>query len=258
MRITIERKEVKDIPVLEVDDRDAAGKKALVLLFHGFGGKKEDLIDHAQDVAMKGYFCVCIDTCWHGELETEEYRALDFLEKADKMFEAIEKTSDFIDLLIEAYAGHKAADASSVGLMGFSMGGQIVYHYLATTSKENVKAAVPVIATPLWSSAMKDLAGTVPGAEIYFNGTRLQEISTFEPSKKLLEREGVIPVLMINGVKDHSIKIEEMRQFYSLLRNCYKVKDKVRFAEFEGKGHYASKEMLEAAYRWLNKYLNKI
>lgn len=253
MSITIDRKEVAQVPVLEVYGQDSLGKRPLVVLIHGWGGRKEDMLTIAYHLAMGQLFVVSIDAVGHGE------RALNEPWTLSSILTILDGTASDVMRVAEAYADHPLADATRLGVSGLSMGGIITFQ-VVTSGKSKPKAAVPMIATPELlslrharnSEHIYEMLGISPEAFLQ-NGT-LQVLQQMQPASRVEQMIG-LPVLMLNGVDDPLIPIEDVRAFYERTRALYPNAEAFQLIEHPGVGHFVSPEMEEEALRWFRQYL---
>lgn len=253
MSIVIDRKEVAQVPVLEVFSQDSVGKKPLVILIHGWGGRKEDMLTIAYHLARGELFVVSIDAVGHGE------RALNEPWTWSSILTILGGTATDVMRVAEAYSGHPLADASRLGVSGLSMGGIITFQVL-TSGNGKPKAAVPMIATPDLlslrharnSEHIYEMLGITPDVLLQ-NGT-LQVLQQMQPLSRADQMIG-IPVLMLNGVDDPLIPIEDVRAFYEKTRPLYPNIEAFQLIEYPGVGHFVTAEMEEEALRWFRRYL---
>lgn len=255
MRYILENKEIKGIPVLELYPvTNNPEKSPLVLLLHGFLGCKEDKLQDAYLLAREGFFTVSFDAWLHGELETPEFQALSYFEKAGRFFEIIMRTSPAINTLIGAYDQHPSADNRSAGLFGTSMGGMTVYHYLFQEGSPKVKAAVPVIATPEWSVFLKKNLENTPELARSFDEDKMARLENRQPVNNLSQLRD-FPLLILNTELDDRMPVESVRRFFRRLREQYSRPELVQMIEYPGIGHERTPEMLVEAVGWFKKYL---
>ncbi|HHW48652.1 MAG TPA: alpha/beta fold hydrolase [Clostridiaceae bacterium] len=238
------------ISLIEIYPAGTVGKMPMVILFHGYLGQKEFVMAQAYNLARHGFFVVFPDAYNHGERNSGQ--TPDFIE-------SVLKTTEEINTLIDCYENDDRVDISRVGIAGYSMGGCIVFNYLAGDDKR-VKAAVPVIATPDWISIisidmvqvrLKSIGIAKSDAEMeeYIRmAERLQPLNRFSAMKD-------IPMLILNGDVDPIIPIENVREFYKQLRELYTRKEDIKLIEYKETGHTDTIQMNMELAGWFKKYL---
>jgi dienelactone hydrolase len=135
-------------------------KRPVVILLHGTGGSKQDMLPLARTLAAKGFIAVAIDGPYHGERT-----------KAGAAGQSSKNTPDYQDALLAAYRNADPAkathpffidtvwdvmrlidyletrpdvDPARIGIYGVSKGG--IEAYLAAAADPRIACAVPCIA----------------------------------------------------------------------------------------------------------------
>jgi uncharacterized protein len=236
---------ISDIPLLEVSRTDGISNKPPVIMYHGYRSGKESLLQQAYYIAQHGMFAVIPDAYMHGERNKSNIEA--------DISEVVIKTAQETNILIDAYRCEKT------GLVGYSMGGFIVYSYIGHNT-EKIKAAVSVISTPDWVSVMK----TEYAAEYFLRKGILPDSSQMKDLLKETEeiqpltyyRNMVdMPLLMLNGDIDPVISLDGPQKIYGLLEPLYKNKEDIVLKVYKNIGHSHTYEMDMEAVRWLKKHL---
>ncbi len=238
------------INLIEMYSAETVERRPMVILVHGYLGQKEFIMAQAYNLARHGFFVVFPDAYNHGERNSGQI---------PNFIESVLKTTEEINILIGSYEGDERVDISRVGIAGYSMGGCIVFNYLAGTDKR-VKAAVPVIATPDWVSIIS--TGTVQDQlkslgivksdeemEEYFRmAEQLQPLNRISSMKD-------IPMLILNGDVDSLIPIENVKEFYKQLKELYTCGEDIKLIEYKGTGHTDTVQMNMELAGWFEKYL---
>ncbi len=254
MNFALTKKDICDIPVLELHSQQARKKRPPVIMAHGLAARKENVLPYAYYVAKEGYDAYLFDAHDHGELETGWFKKASDSERKAHMFTVIFKSSESIDKIINALAESESADINRVGLIGFSMGGMIVYDYLCRRSSPHVKAAIPIIATPEWGTSIRrEIARDRDYARHFDEGT-IRQIEERQPSKHLSALKD-FPLLILNGTRDEIMPIEDTREFFHRARRKYNHKERIQLVEYEGIGHTPTFDMISEAILWLKKHL---
>lgn len=254
MRVIIEERTINQVPVLDIFNPDAADAVPMIIMVHGFGGRKENNLLEAYRFVKEGFYVVAFDAFRHGELMDDAYRRLTKIERGKDFWNIVIKSTGFIDVIIENFNQHTRGNCGRIGLYGLSMGGIIVYNYLTGNPKPGIKAAVPVIATPAWVGLDRAYYQNNEAARQYYNAEESKMIEKIEPYGRLHHIID-LPLLMLNGVKDLEIPIADVRESYVILQKGYSNKALVQLVEYEDVEHKVTNEMIDQASDWFKKYL---
>jgi hypothetical protein len=251
MKIVIDHTRIGGIPVLECYPLDAPRPLPVIFIMHGYTGRKEDHLMQAYALARLGYCGVSMDLHLQGELGETPF---DPAHVSPRFAEVIEQSTANLRTLITAYAGRSHADASRIGLMGISLGGAVIYHYLPTRAPA-VQAAVSLIAgpAPVAETTFRLVRQYYP----HFGVTdeliaRLAEIGRTQP---FLANVTDFPLLMQYGQADAIIPISEVRRLYQQVKEGYTQPEKIALVEYENSGHATPPAMFERAEAWFSRYL---
>ena len=100
---------------------------AAVILLHGYGSNRLEMLSRANVLAAHGYGVLLYDLRAHGESEGDK-RAFGWEDVSD-----VKATLDFL-------AGREDVDPDKIGILGFSIGGQIALR--AAAEFENIAAVI--------------------------------------------------------------------------------------------------------------------
>jgi len=253
-KIIIEDENISGISVLKLYESDLNRKVPLIIIFHGFLGRKEKNLEQAYILAIEGFFVIIYDLFMHGEQETEDFRKSDYGDKVGKIFDIHSETTKYIDILIKAFENSELVDTKRTGLMGFSIGGNIVFNYISKFLNNNIKAAIPVLATPFWERPLREYIAENSMAEKYFDESKILLIRKIQPYNGLKKLRD-FPLFIINGEIDNIVPIDEMRKLYEELKHNYNNSENLKFSEYKGVGHQVTKEMFMQSALWFKKYL---
>lgn len=252
--LTLRHHLISGIPALELFAGSSDGKQPLVIMMHGLEAAKETVLPYAYRVAQAGCYTVSFDAREHGERAGSAFQKTTPLEKRGRLYDIIFATAGDIDTVIDDYSGHPRVDTDRIGLVGFSMGGMIVYRYLAGRRRVGVRAAVPVIATPAFAEKLNnDMAGDSALAAVYQRAS-ISRIIERDPVGHLSKLPD-LPLLILNGTADEHMPIEPIRKFYRQVKKLYELKTRIRMVEYDGVGHLITPEMMADATDWLKEFL---
>ncbi|MBN2466613.1 MAG: alpha/beta hydrolase [Deltaproteobacteria bacterium] len=255
MRIIVEDKNISDIPVLKVYDFDCQKIFPVVLMLHGYGGKKEDILETAYRIAKEGFCAIAFDAYYHGGLKGKEienpqsYLAL----KPGIVFDIFRETSKSIGRLLDACEDDHQTDSHRTGLMGISMGGNIIFDYISKGGKPRVKASVLILSSPVWSTVFKNF-WTNQGMGDYLSEAEMTYLESIQPSNTLGNIRDV-PLLLLNGDSDGIIAIKDVRDSYAELEKNYANKNVLNLIEYKGVGHQVTADMIDQACCWFRKFV---
>jgi len=255
MKVIIENKYISNIPTLEIyNECTREEKRPLVFIMHGLGSSKERNLEYGYRLVQHGFFAVSFDAYMHGEQITEEFRSKDSFEKFLSVFDIVKETTKYIDIIIENYKEDERVDADRIGLIGVSMGGFIIYNYLANNKDHNIKACVPIISSPYWSNASKTFVEKNPKTNKYFDEEKFKFIESIEPINSLKSMKD-FPLLMLNGEDDELISVEGVRESFNMIEKNYTNKDMIKLIQYKGVGHERAPMMIGEACRWLERFV---
>lgn len=257
------------VPVLELWQPALQGRP-LVVVQHGYTGRKEFMLPQAYNLAAHGFFTVVPDAWQHGErapgtalytpaphtLAPEGYGHGPSAVGPD-LFACVANSALSMDDLLAAYDGDARADADRAGLAGYSMGGMICFYYL-TLPQRRVKALCPVIGTPDWASildmpdtrALCQSMGMVPegGWDALTAFARRHSPSNVRDIRPL-------PMLVQNGGADPLIPPQPMLEYIEAIRPLYADPAQLEAHVYPGQGHADTVDMNMKIVAWFRRYL---
>jgi pimeloyl-ACP methyl ester carboxylesterase len=262
MQTLIDHRRIADVPVLEFYNPQATGRLPLIIVMHGFTGRKEDSFPVCLSLARTGYYVTSIDLYLHGEAGQIPF---DPSSVAWRMNEVVERSCDFLDSLLKAYGENNAslADPCRAGLLGISLGGAVIYRFLMrhvrTGSRASgVRAAVALIAglMHVWPETLRRALPLYPAFGV--NQEMIQAAQEFlrtSPPPPFLDGIRDFPLLMQYGQSDPLIPIDAVREVFSLASQGYQQKDLLQLVEYEACGHETPPAMYTRAVEWFARYL---
>ena len=249
MDIVVRDRVAAGIPLLELCRADD-GKRPLVLLYHGYLGRKEFILAQAYYLAAQGFFVVAPDAFAHGG------RAVpgDALSQpsAAGFIECVTRTSAEINTLLESCADDARADVGRVGLAGYSMGGCITFDYLMGSDRR-VTAAASVIGSPDWVSVMR-----AASAQGLLPDTPEDIAARVRVTHPAAREDGFtpLPLLMLAGTADTLVPPEGVKGFYERNLSRYEQPERLCLKLYDNVGHNDTVEMNMELAQWMTRYLH--
>jgi hypothetical protein len=251
MKILIDHHRTEEIPVIEFYNPEATTKLPLVIILHGFTGRKEHCFSQGYQLAQRGYYAVSIDLYLHGEAAEGEFVPSHVAPCLD---EVLVRSVGYIERLVAVYAQNPVADGNRIGLLGISLGGVVIYRYLPHRSP-HIRAAVVQIAgaTPFWPLTIRKIMQHFPEFGVTEAMVAIAEQRTADEA--FLEGVSDFPLLMQYGQADPIVPIEEVRRVYQQIKSQYICPDLLELVEYPNAGHETPPPMFERAWQWLEKHL---
>lgn len=251
MKILIDHHAIRTIPALEFYNPEASEKLPVIILMHGFSGRKEHCFTHAYQLAQQGYFAVSVDLHLHGESSDGEFSAA---QVTPRIIEVVERSIHNIEVLVNEYAHHAIADGRRIGLLGISLGGVVIYHYLQKRQPE-IRAAVVNIAgaLPFWPITLRKIMQHYP--EFGVSEALIVRMEQELRSEVFLDCVADFPLLMQYGQEDPIVPIEEVRRLYQTVQRQYTHPELIKLIEYPQTSHETPPAMFERGMDWFEEYL---
>ena len=252
--IELVEKQINEIPVLMSYCNDGKAKP-LIIVCHGFSGKKEDFEPHIKELASMGYFAVTLDNRLHGKRNGKKFDEVAIKEGKLNTYvvrKAIKETADdIVSLLNTLLQNYPQIDSSQIGMTGVSMGGFITYR--VTMMDKRIKAAAPIISSPFWN----DIPGDIPA---FMNDALKKELGDFAERYNPGNHPNAFyprPMLMQIGEIDKHMNIERVRHFSQTLKEIYQSDSTdVQLIVYPETAHTFTESMWKETILWFNHYLN--
>ena len=272
MKIIAETHPIDGIPVLTACPDDAR-RCPIVFLLHGFGSRKEDLLDLAFRLAGRGLFAVAFDAIHHGQradgvLESFDnpqrctYPVESGLDRYVFMHQVVVDTGRDLAVLLDRLAADARVDGARCGVTGVSMGGFAAY-YLAVT-EPRIAAAAPVVGMPAFAERWDDvtleastydqwreqMAAARPASERH--AAFMRSIDPFPRMAAFHPR----PLFMLCGDLDtHQPKSYTLRLYRALLPVYADHPDRLKLKIYDGVGHELAPGMMDDVTEWFAAHL---
>ncbi len=244
-KILLEGKTITDngIPVTECY-AEGVSNAPLVILNHGTGGNRLQMLEMGARLAERGCFCVLVDAVWHGERGDDKLRMM--LETSlykEYYLDMLLLMAEDMSRIIDYYSGSEMADVSRTGMSGISQGGYVAF--MTMTKDSRIKAAAPIIGSP-------DLTDKY-GNSLDWDDTDpvVRERVIAEMPLTHYEKMAGTALLIQNSTEDTVVPVTGTRRLNEKLRPLYKDRSgDYRYIEYKG-GHWCSDVMLANAVEWL-------
>ena len=209
MQTLIDHRVVHDIPLLEFYNPGTPHRLPLVIILHGFTGKKEDNLVQGYALARKGYYAVSMDLHLHGELRDP---VLGPSAVSARFLEIMEQSLANLHTLVALYTESDKVDPQRIGLLGVSLGGAVIYSYLPQRAPA-VKAAVTMVAGPAPLAAITFAHIQQVHPEFGVTDELVSTLATVSGGSPFLEYVIDFPLLVQHGQLDPLIPISGVRDF---------------------------------------------
>lgn len=247
---------MQGIPLFELCREGRVSELPILLVLHGFSGSKETHLDLGNRLARQGYCVVVFDAHLHGELEPPAFRESDRVSKLGKTLEMWVETSRMTATLVRYYSAQPQTPRRRIGLMGISMGGCVICHYLAHQATGPVDAAVCLIASPSWSHLFEQSNAKYAGMDRYFTADYLRRVQDMQPTN-FLERFAPVPLLLLYGEQDDKFSLDDTLAAVKRLKALYPKPSQVKSVVYPDVGHTVTPAMLEEAEMWLKRWIQR-
>ncbi len=248
--IGIHKKEIEEIPVLEVIANDY-GMRPLptVFYFHGFSSAKEHNLPFAYMLAERGFRVVLPDSLYHGERAkniSEDELQLSF-------WNIVLKNIEESQLLYAHYQENHFIENDRVGVAGTSMGGITVSSMLA--KYDWIKATGIFMGTAQTTTYAKQLLTYVEKEGVVIPQDEVAALMHTIEDHDLTNQMHVVqnrPIFIWHGKKDAVIPFTHAEQFYERLKKHEGDSANVSFMKDEQAGHKVSREAFLKGANWFH------
>lgn len=259
-----------------------SGRHPVVIVLHGTGGNKEGQLPVLRQLADKGFLAVAIDGRYHGERAGQKSGSAAYQDAMLRTYETGKEHPFLYDTawdvmrLIDYLETLPEADASRIGMIGFSKGGMETY--LAAAVDPRVKVAVPCIAVQSFNWALdhdswQSRAGTFQTAL----DTAAKKEGVAKADAKFLRHfydkvapgiyssfdgPSIVPLIApralmtINGEIDPRTPMPGLELCFEAIRKAYAGNpDRFQSVIQKNTGHTVKPEALAQAIDWFQKWL---
>jgi dienelactone hydrolase len=241
------------VPALLSIPKKEGGPFPVVILLHGYGGDKDDLMEAAEPLAQRGYAAVAIDAQYHGERKVEGKNM--YSSDTEMTIQAFAQTIIDVRRLIDHLETRDDVDASRIGLVGGSMGALL--GTIASGVDSRIDVAVLIVGGGNMSLMISEsqLSRVIEiRSELAHAGRSIEDeardLECIDPIN-YIDLISPRPVLMINGRNDDIVPVSSNRALHSRAREPKKI-------IWYDTGHDVPEESAATnAFFWFEKHLKK-
>ncbi|HEY2930116.1 MAG TPA: alpha/beta fold hydrolase [Acidobacteriota bacterium] len=269
------------VPGVLLTPTQGTGKRPVVIVLHGTGSSKERQISFLKDLVGRGFIAVAIDTPYHGERapkgRTEYVQALIRAYMTSQEHPFLYQTVWDVMRLVDYLSTRSDADASRVGLIGFSKGG--VEAHLTAAVDPRIAVTVSCIGTQSfrWSLEHNTWGPLVDMVRGGLDGQLSAIIREKDPDfvRNFLDRvvPGIYdqfdatemlpliaprPLMLINGDSDPLTPLSSVMECVNSAKKAYAqshAEDKFVLRIQEKTGHSVTPASRRAAIDWFAKWM---
>ena len=268
---------------LLVKQRTASGKLPVVVALHGTGGNKESQLPLLEELAGRGFLAIAIDGRYHGERAQGAKGSKGYVDAILKAYRGSGEHPFLYDTvwdilrLIDWIETRSDADASRVGMIGFSKGGMELY--LAAAVDSRIRASVPCIGVQSFRWALDHDAWQSRAGTFQLALNEASRAASVAPDAAFLRRfydrvaPGIYgdfdgpsmapliaprPLLVINGEIDARTPKPGLLEAVARIKTAYSAAgalDKFEFILQPNTAHRVNPESLRTAVDWLARWL---
>jgi len=243
-------------PVKEVIGRTPVyllgnGEKALIYL-HGFGGSKDAVLPFKDSLRFPDTVMVFPDAWGHGE--RAKRNPLELVQENPVNFaRMVKETGDDVKDIASYLLSEKGVE--KIGIIGFSMGGMIVFRAIAVEKRLSVAVAAgsgSILEVFRRSSEIRRIFG-IGDVDALVNDEVIHEADVVFFAEKCPP----IPLLMIGGKNDTIVPPESVFKAYEALEKAYRglgVADRLVLEMYDA-GHEIKPEMISSIKSWVERWL---
>lgn len=214
----------------ELSRSDAPIGTPLLILLHGNTMEKGNMYESAKKFADMGYVLAVPDLAGNGE---------DITETPLNMYDIVSQSAQNITDILAMYADVEYVDSENFCLAGFSLGGFIALYY-AAYSEMKPQCVLSFCGTPVWSSILDTLTGTVrqSGADVAIateaEKEQVRDLVLQNSPDQNMEELLSVPILMVNGEEDPLVPADSIRGFE---QTASEYPNQLEVVVMEGMGH---------------------
>jgi len=272
------------VPGLLLAATNATGRLPVVIMMHGTGGRKEDMLPLMQKLARRGFLAVAIDARYHGERTKagkgtdEYYAAIAQAWRDPREHPFYYDTVWDVMRLVDYLTTRDDVDPMRIGLIGISKGG--IETYFTAAADTRIAVAVPCIGVQSfrwaldhndWKRRIATIQGAFDAAAKEAGVTNADTAFVRQFYDRVVpgiygEFDGPVmltlitprPLLVINGDSDDHTPLPGVQEAVASAQAAYgaaKAEDHFAVRIQEKTGHKVTDESETAAIEWFVKWL---
>ncbi|MBN1696728.1 MAG: alpha/beta fold hydrolase [Spirochaetales bacterium] len=242
---------IHDIPVT-TSYKKTAFRMPVVIFSHGFTRSKEDFTGELLEYAKRGIYGIALDNRGHGERKEKKFFEVAMEAGGLNILtvrELIDATAKDIPIIIDYLKDEPYVDIERIGVYGVSMGGFTAFR--AVTLDDRIKAAAPVIASPVWDEFPKG-NGLVDTPELR---QRLGEFARKKEPVNLKDKFHNKHILIQIGKDDPHFDPDKVRSFAEDVITHNTVPGRMQLKEYANVAHEVTDEMRATVMEWMTEVL---
>lgn len=272
------------VPGILIEPAGPHGRRPVVIVMHGTGGRKEDELPLLWRLAQSGFIAVAIDGRYHGERSVEGKGSKSYQNAIVHAWQGSGEHPFFYDTvwdirrLVDYLDTRKDVDPKRIGLTGISKGG--IETYLTTAVDRRIAAAAPFIGVQSfeWALQNNDWQGRIGTIQDAFDTIAKDEgvahpdsafvqkfydrvvpkiYSEFD-GPKMLPLIAPRPLLIINSDLDPHCPLPGVQECVTATQPVYhadKADDHLNFIIQKNSHHQVRPESEQAMIDWFVKWL---
>lgn len=249
--ISVLRRKIQDVPILEVVDSDLRYQATpLVVFYHGWRSEKELVLTQARKLAQKQLRVVLPDAMNHGSRHQPVSQIPSFT-----FWQSIQGNLAEFDLIVDFYRQRDLILDQKIGVGGYSMGGMTTGSLL--TRHPEITAATVIMGTPNLNAYAKLVRDHAAKHQLYLPTDMALLTSWLDHFDLNLHPETINhrPVLFWHGTDDERIPYSQSRDFFDRVHH-EDYADQVAFITGYHAKHLVKVPLMEKIANFFDYYLN--
>lgn len=229
-----------------------SGQHPGVVLQHGYGSRKEDLLPLAQDLAARGFVVLMADAWGHGErLPTAGPTWMTEL-SADYFFEVTRNTADDVVEGLSLLLQRPEVRPDQLVVGGFSMGAIVAL--LVGTEDERVGGVVSLAGSPL-----PDLLGvSIYGSKLAGEESCSYAVAHDAAAADHIGRLAPKPLLISHGHRDDMVPVAGAVRLYEAAKPYYaQYSDRLALRLYDHT-HEVGEQQMQDAVQWMTPFFSSM
>jgi dienelactone hydrolase len=219
-----------------------------VVLQHGYGSKKEDLLPFAQDLAARGFVVLLADAWGHGERFPTSGPTWMTELSADYFFEVTRNTADDVRNGLSLLLERPEVQTDQIVVGGFSMGAIVAL--LVGTEDERVSGVVSLAGAPL-----PDLLGvSIYGSKLAGEESRAYAFAHDAAAADHIGRFAPKPLLLSHGRRDDMVPVAGSERLYEAAKPFYAQHPERLALKLYDHTHVVGEQQMRDAVAWITPF----